>query len=77
MINIVVCKGCAERLSNASYAIRHHSAAMDTAIGAARGEAITEEEFEKYREQVRTSFKEAAAAWDTYRQHLVEHGFAV
>ena len=77
MIHTIVCKGCEERLRDASYAIRRHSAAMSTAIGVAAGDAISEEEFQNYRTDILNSFKGAQEAWDTYCRHLSEHGFAV
>jgi len=74
MVNILVCRGCEELLSDASYALRRHSAAMSNAILSAERDSISQEEFENYRTEVRSSFKEAQERWDAYREHLVEHG---
>ena len=77
MIKMVVCKGCEERLNNASYALRRHSAALTTAMNTAQANSISEEDFENYRSEMRTTFQEAQAAWDAYCQHMVEHGFSI
>ncbi|HUN87195.1 MAG TPA: hypothetical protein VMU28_00295 [Terriglobales bacterium] len=47
---------------------------MSNAILSAERDSISQEEFENYRTEVRSSFKEAQERWDAYREHLVEHG---
>ena len=75
MVTIKLCRDCQQKLDNASNALRHHAAEMEKAILLARTGSPTEEEFQDLRTRVWASFNDAEAAWDSYRQHLIEHGF--
>jgi len=70
---IVICKGCEERLTEASNAMRRHASEMNSAINLARIGA-TEEQATDFRARLVASFNDAQSAWDTYREHLNQHG---
>jgi phenylacetate-coenzyme A ligase PaaK-like adenylate-forming protein len=67
------CANCERRLQEASAAIRRHSSLMETGIKQSRTDH-TEEERQAYRARLEATFNDAQAAWDAYREHLIEHG---
>ncbi len=75
MLQARICVQCERLLNEASSAMRRHAAAMDTAFELVRS---NDSKYEQYRENVTAklweSFNEAQSAWNTYREHLVEHG---
>jgi hypothetical protein len=60
-------------MNNVSNAMRRHSTDMTAAISLAKTE-LSEEERLQMGVRVTASLNEAQVAWDTYRQHLAEHG---
>jgi hypothetical protein len=69
----VICQGCEQRLTEASTAMRRHASHMNQAIEMAR-RGPTEEEKKDIRATLVASFNDAQSAWDTYRDHITEHG---
>ena len=74
MITIKLCGDCDRKLAAASQALRHHSAEMSKAIERVHAGSLTAEEHQDLRTRLWVSFNDAEAAFDTYRQHLIEHG---
>ena len=73
MIHTILCHSCDDRLTDVSNAVRHHGSVVHTAMEVAQGD-ITEEEWKGFKDNLAASFLEAHAAWDAYREHLIEHG---
>jgi len=73
MIRTLLCHICDERLTDVSNAIRRHASVTHTAIELAKSDA-TEEQWKVFKDSLAASFHEAHAAWDAYREHLIEHG---
>jgi len=53
--------------------MRRHASEMNTAINLERSGA-TEEQKEDFRTSLLLSFNDAQSAWDSYREHLIQHG---
>ena len=70
----IVCHGCDERLTQASYAMRRHANMMRMAIEEAKAESLNDEKRKDYTEELWATLNEAQAAWDAYLSHLIEHG---
>ena len=64
---------CEQFLYGASLAMRRHATLMETAITLSRTEH-SEKERQRFKAMLDATFNEAQAAWDAYRNHLVEHG---
>jgi len=73
MIRTILCHSCDECLTEVSNAVRHHASVMHTAMEVAKGD-VTEEQWKAFKDSLANSFLGAQAAWDAYREHLVEHG---
>lgn len=73
-VPIKPCPGCEQRLLQASGAIRHHESQMNTVMELAQTGRMTEEVKPDFKVMLVASFNEAQAAWDAYREHLIEHG---
>ena len=74
--SVIVCGECARKVAHASAALRRHAALMDRAIHRAQSGSLTEEEHQNFRAELRASLNEAEAVWDSYHQHVKEHGAA-
>jgi len=61
-------------MTDAANAMRRHGSHMTTAVQLAQTD-LSEEQRQEIAAGVGASFEEAQAAWDTYREHLIEHGF--
>jgi hypothetical protein len=70
----IVCLSCERALDVASNALRRHASLMNTAFDSVRKGKVTDEQVSDLRGRLRESFNEAQSAWDTYREHLAEHG---
>ena len=68
-----ICRACDRRLRSASDAIRRHTSLMARAIALSKAEH-TEEQRQRFAADLVAMFNDAQAAWDSYRQHLIEHG---
>ena len=67
------CPECERRTADAAYALRHHASQMADALEwVERG--LSEEGRQELVDKARVSFIEAQAAWEAYREHLIEHG---
>jgi hypothetical protein len=73
MQSVRICPGCEQRLHNAADAIRHHAALMSRGVSFSRAEH-PREELHQLKANLEATFNEAQAAWDAYRDHLIEHG---
>jgi hypothetical protein len=73
MIHTILCHVCDERLTEVSNAMRRHASVMHTAIELAKSD-VSEEQWTGFKDNLAASFLEAHAAWDAYREHLIEHG---
>lgn len=69
----IACPGCERRLTAAANAMRHHASDMTRALTQARSD-LSEEQRKEWTAQLYASLIEAQAAWDAYREHLIEHG---
>ena len=69
-----VCPVCEERLTDASNAIRRHETEMHTALDLARNDELTDEQRRFFRTALLETLAEARLAWDTYCEHLAQHG---
>ena len=69
-----ICNSCEQQLTQASNAMRRHCAQMRRSIQWLRNGA-TDEQRQKLRIKLVSSFNDAQSAWDAYREHLIEHGF--
>jgi hypothetical protein len=67
------CHACAERLNAATAAIRRHAGQMSQASDLARKYDFTEPVRQEFKARLVESLYEAQAAWDAYRDHLIEH----
>jgi hypothetical protein len=74
MLHTIVCLGCEQVLDQASNAVRRHANLMNTAFDCVRKGKAAEEQVSDFRGRLVESFNEAQWAWDTYREHLAEHG---
>jgi len=63
-----ICPACERRLNETSDAMRRHASRMSRAMEA------PEDRRPEFKAMVTASFLEAQAAWDAYRDHLIEHG---
>ena len=68
-----ICHNCEQRLLNASDAMRRHASLMSKAMRWSRTEH-TDELRREFEANLVTTFNDAQAAWDAYREHVVEHG---
>ena len=75
-MRIRICPECEHRMSDAASAMRRHGSQMDAAVQFAQTE-LSEEERKQLGARLTASFNEAQAAWDAYRQHLIQHGFDI
>jgi hypothetical protein len=73
MLPTRICQGCDQRLKAASNAMRRHASEMSKAIHMARSVDVTEEQRQDVTTRLVETFNDAQAAWDTYREHLIEH----
>ena len=69
-----ICPACERRLNETSDAMRRHASRMSNAIHVMKSNPPEQRRLE-LKDEVTASFIEAQAAWDAYRDHLVEHGF--
>jgi hypothetical protein len=74
MGTVVVCGECKRKLDLASLAMRHHAGVMNRALERAHSGSLTEEDFKNFQSELWASLHDAETAWDTYREHLREHG---
>jgi hypothetical protein len=73
MPQVLICRGCEERLTKASNAMRRHASVMYTAIQLVQS-GRTEELKKDFTVSLLATLMDAESAWDTYRKHLIEHG---
>jgi len=69
-----ICPACEQRLTQASNAMRRHATDMAEAIHLVRWGDPTEDQRQHFTTRLVASFNAAQSAWDTYREHLIEHG---
>ena len=69
-----ICPDCERRLTEASQAMRRHATDMSKAIQLVRNGGGSEEQRQELTARLLASFDDAQSAWDTYREHLIEHG---
>lgn len=74
MLSTIVCNGCAERLTEASTAMRRHETLMHTAFERAKAGSLTEEQRKDFKDRLTATLNDAQLRWDAYRLHLIEHG---
>lgn len=67
------CPECEQRTCDAAYTLRRHASQMAEALDLVK-RGLSEEERQEVVAKARVSFIEAQAAWDAYREHLIEHG---
>ena len=70
---IRICPECEHRMTAVANAMRRHGRHMLAAIELAKTD-LSEKERQETGVELRESFKEAQAAWDAYREHLIKHG---
>ena len=73
-MTIRLCGDCDRKLLDASTTLRRHASEMNRALQLVRAGSVTEDQVQDLRNNVWASLNDAEAAWDTYRQHLIEHG---
>jgi len=54
--------------------MRRHATDMSKAIQLVRNGGGSEEQRQELTARLLASFDDAQSAWDTYREHLIEHG---
>jgi hypothetical protein len=69
-----VCPECERRLLEATTAIRHHESDMTDVRQCVLEHDLTGETKRVLSVDLPASFNDAQAAWDAYREHLIEHG---
>jgi len=69
-----ICPKCELLTDKATAAMRHHASDLCTNLPLME-ENPSEEARLGLRAKATASFAEAQAAWDAYRDHLIEHGF--
>lgn len=69
-----LCHSCEVLLNSAADRIRRHAALVVQCIQLSHS-ALTDEERLAFRASLKDTFDDAQNAWDTYRNHLIEHGF--
>lgn len=70
-----ICTGCQTRLNDAAKAMRRHAQEMNTAFYLLeRDDALPAEQRQEFTTRLIESLQEAQSAWDTYCEHLKEHG---
>ncbi len=75
MLHTRICTQCEQLLNDVSNAMRRHAACMTGAITWARVyEVHAEEQRQEFSTELVASFDEAQSTWDSYREHLIEHG---
>jgi hypothetical protein len=72
-VKMQVCNACEQRLSAAAHAMRRHATQVLQAIEIGRKNPADDVR-QQQRALIYASFKETQAAWNAYRDHLVEHG---
>ena len=70
---IRLCADCEQCLTRASEAVRRHAEEMYRATSSVE-KGLSEEQVDNYKIRLIASFNDAQAAWDSYREHLKEHG---
>lgn len=73
-MNMRICAQCGEILKDATTAIRIHERVINESIAGNVGGILTEEGRLALASDAVTTFNNAQAVWDAYRQHLDEHG---
>jgi hypothetical protein len=69
-----LCNGCGERLDDVSSAMRRHASDLSRALDKTAAAKLTEERLDALRTDLFAPFNRAQAAWNVYRDHLIEHG---
>jgi hypothetical protein len=74
MIKLTICAECGRLLTDAAELIRRHEADLTLGLRLNAQSYLTEETRQQLAPGVVGSFNAAQAAWDAYREHLIEHG---
>lgn len=69
-----LCHSCEVLLNSTADKMRRHAALVVKCIQLSHL-AHTDEERLAFRASLQETFNDAQKAWDTYRDHLIEHGF--
>jgi hypothetical protein len=74
VLPIRVCLDCDKLLTEASDAMRRHAGDMTVGMFLIHRGDLTEEARQDFKARLVASFRDAQTGWDTYRNHLKEHG---
>ena len=69
-----VCPECEQRLLEATIAIRRHESDLNDVRQCVLDDDLTGQTKRVLRIDLPASFNDTQAAWDAYREHVIEHG---